>query len=312
MIQYAVYGKIIIDNIRLLDGSIARNVLGGGGPQGAFGVRLWNDYVGFLSRMGTGMPEGPEKELCELGVDLSGVVRYDDLPTLRGGMAYDEKQRMVATDIADFDPVIRMATWKELLSRAIPLPDAYRAVRAIHLITEYWDEPMARAALELRAQGAIFSLEPLIGYGEWSNGEPLKEVLPHVDIVTPDFPAASRLAGSEEPLEVMKFWSKLGARAVAVRNSQYGSYVWDRDHDQFWHIPIVPVTVVDPTGAGNSYGGGWCVGWTETWDARLAGCYGSVSASFLVERVGVPPVTPGMRALAHARLEAALANVESF
>ena len=84
-----------------------------------------------------------------------------------------------------------------MLGRPIPLPDSYRNVRAIHLITEYWDEPMARAALELRAKGAVLSLEPLVGWGDWWNAEPLKEVLPQVDIVTPDFPAASHLAGSE-------------------------------------------------------------------------------------------------------------------
>lgn len=310
MIEYAVYGKIIIDNIRLLDGSIARGVLGGGGPQGAFGARVWNDSVGFLSRSGTDMPAGPEEALRALDLDLSGWVKYDDLPTLRGGLAYDDKQRLVTADIADLDPAVRMAAWKQMLGRAIPLPDAYRHVRAIHLITEYWDESMVQDALALRAQGAVFSLEPLIGYGEWSNGEPLKEVLPHVDIATPDFPAASRMAGTDDPLKVMKLWSKLGARGVAVRDSHRGSYAWDLKTDQIWHIPIIPVNVVDPTGAGNSYGGGWCVGWTETQDARTAGCYGTVSASFLVERVGIPPITPELRQLACKRLEYALENTK--
>ncbi len=67
---------------------------------------------------------------------------------------------------------------------------------------------------------------------------------------------------------------------------------------------------MDPTGAGNSYGGGWLVGWTETCDARRAGCYGTVSASFLVERVGVPPITPALRQVARERLDYALTNVK--
>jgi ribokinase len=309
MIQYAIYGKTIIDNIRLRDGTLARGVLGGGGPQGVFGARLWNDHVGFISRQGADMPAAPGQMLRALDVDLSGVVQYDDLPTLRGGLAYDEDERLVMAKIAEADPVVRMATWKEMLARPVPLPDTYREVRAIHLITEYWTEPMVHEALRLRTQGAVFSLEPLIGYGEWAEGDPLRGVLPHVDIATPDFPAASRLANSDDPLQVMKYWARLGARAVAIRNSHHGSYAWDRDHDQIWHIPIIPVNVVDPTGAGNSYGGGWCVGWTETCDARTAGCYGAVSASFLVERIGLPPVTTELRALAQSRLEYALAHV---
>jgi len=310
MVEYAIYGKIIIDNIRLLDGSVVRGVLGGGGPQAAFGARLWSDSVGLLSRSGTDIPPDAVDMLQGLDIDLTGWVRYDDLPTLRGGMAYDDKQRLVPSALAEFDSTLQMAAWKGMLSRAIPLPDSYRKVRAIHLITEYWDEPMVKDALALRAQGAIFSLEPLVGFGDWANSEPLKEVLPQIDIVTPDFPAASHLAQSEDPFHVMKYWSKLGARAVAVRNSEFGSYAWDRDHDEIWHIPIIPVNVVDPTGAGNSYGGGWCVGWTESCDARVAGCYGAVSASFLVERVGLPRMTPELPREARARLELALSNVK--
>lgn len=312
MIEFVIYGKTIIDNIRLLDGSIVRGVIGGGGPQAVFGARLWNDHIGFLSRSGTDIPQDALAALEGLDADLRGNVRYADLPTLRGGMAYDDKQRMTPNAIADFDSNLRKSIWDGMLARAIPLPDAYRHARAIHLITEYWTEPMVRDALALKAQGAVFSLEPLVGWGDWSRAEPLKEVLPHVDIVTPDFPAASHLAQSDDPLEVMKYWSKLGARAVAVRNSQHGSYAWDCEHDQIWHIPIVPVNVVDPTGAGNSYGGGWCVGWTETRDARIAGCYGGVSASFMVERVGLPRMTPDLRQEAENRLAQALENVKQM
>lgn len=308
MIEYVIYGKTIIDNIKLLDGTIARDVLGGGGPQALFGARVWNDHVGFVSRQGADMPAASDEMLRAIGGDLSGVVRYDDLSTLRGGVVYDEKERMVMSEFSELKSATRLANWKEMLSRPTPLPEAYRHPRAIHLITEYWTESIVQDALALRAAGAVFSLEPLIGYGEWSNGEPLKQVLPMVDIVTPDFPTASRLAGSEDPLQVMKYWAKLGVRGLTIRNSRHGSYAWDRDHDQIWHIPIIPITAVDPTGAGNSYGGGWCVGWTESQDARVAGCYGAVSASFLVERVGVPPVTPELRAAAKSRLAYALEN----
>jgi ribokinase len=110
----------------------------------------------------------------------------------------------------------------------------------------------------------------------------------------------------------MKHWIRLGARAVAIRHSHHGSYAWDRDHDRIWHIPIIPIQVVDPTGAGNSYGGGWCVGWTETCDSRMAGCRGTVSASFLVERIGLPAVTPEVRQLSRERLEYALEHVREL
>ena len=94
-IQFLIYGKIIIDNIRLLDGTVVRSVIGGGGPQGAIGARLWNDSVGLLSRSGEDIEEGPAKSLLDLDIDLSGWMKYPSLRTLRGAMVYDEKQQMI-------------------------------------------------------------------------------------------------------------------------------------------------------------------------------------------------------------------------
>jgi len=49
---FLVYGKIIIDDIRLRSGAIVSSKLGGGGPQAAFGMRLWHDDVALLTRSG--------------------------------------------------------------------------------------------------------------------------------------------------------------------------------------------------------------------------------------------------------------------
>ena len=60
--------------------------------------------------------------------------------------------------------------------------------------------------------------------------------------------------------------------------------------------------MVDACGAGNAYCVGFIVGWAQTNDLRLAGLYGAVAASFLVEQVGLPPVGPDYRTEAQRRL----------
>jgi sugar/nucleoside kinase (ribokinase family) len=97
---------------------------------------------------------------------------------------------------------------------------------------------------------------------------------------------------------------------VAVRHSSHGSYAWDALHDRFWHIPIVPVPVIDPTGAGNCYGGGQAAGWLDTHDALYAGCYGAISASFLVKRYGLPKMTPALMQEARSLLDETLNRVK--
>jgi sugar/nucleoside kinase (ribokinase family) len=105
---------------------------------------------------------------------------------------------------------------------------------------------------------------------------------------------------------VMRYWSRLGAKLVAVRHGAHGSYVWSEKRDEAWHIPAVPTKVVDPTGAGNAYGGGLCVGWTEMDDARHAGCCGAIAASLLIRQVGFPVLAPELRSEAERLLGPAL------
>ena len=310
MIDYVIYGKIIIDDIRLATGEIIRGLLGGGGPQGAFGARVWHPSVGILTRSGVDIESGPRAELNSLGIDLSGWVQYEQHPTPHGMMAYDENEYMVSE--MDFEQ--RRAEFHKkmglLLAEVLPLPAVYQKPKVIHLITEYAHEPMADEALKLKAQGSIYSLEPIIDHYHGSNIDEMVKYFPQVDIVTPDWPSASKIAKSEDPLEVLKYWTKLGPAVVAVRHGIRGSYVWDKYQDQMWHIPIHKIKAIDPTGCGNSYGGGFCVGWDQYRDAKVAGCCGTVSASFLARTVGVPAISPEIEAEAKKVLAELLDRVE--
>ena len=69
--QFLIYGKIILDSIRLRSGDVRRNTLGGGGPQAAFGMRLWHSSVALLTRSGTDLEPEHEQTLRQLG--LAGV-----------------------------------------------------------------------------------------------------------------------------------------------------------------------------------------------------------------------------------------------
>jgi len=324
MIDVVIYRKIIIDDIRLDGGSIARGLLGGGGPQAAFGARLWNDSVGLLSRAGTDLEDGHRSALAALGVDLNGVAYYEDAATLRArrvrngwrvpqphatqGQPHATQGQPHAAQgqphTAQGRGVAEPDSWARLLSRPLDLPAGYRRPRMVHLITEYADEPMVATALTLREGGALLSLEPLIDIDGWTNREEIVALLPQVDLVTPDWPSASGIAGTDDPRRVLKYWSRLGSALVAVRHDEHGSYVWSRHDDRSWHIPAVTVRVADPTGAGNSYGGGLCAGWLRSGNTTHAGALAAVSASFMVEHVGMPSTPEQYRVAAERRLHA--------
>ena len=52
---------------------------------------------------------------------------------------------------------------------------------------------------------------------------------------------------------------------------------------------------------------GLLAGWIGNRDVKTAGCYGAVSASFLVERVGLPAMGAALQRAAQERLQVALA-----
>jgi sugar/nucleoside kinase (ribokinase family) len=297
-IAYVIYGKIIIDEMRPRDGSQVRPLLGGGGPQAAFGARVWSDSVGLMTRSGVDLSPDHVAALRRLDVDLSGWRQFAAIPTPRHTIQYDAEEHLGGELLTGEE------NWEQLLAEPLSLPPSFQRPRAIHLVTEFPDEPMVQTALGLREAGTLVSLEPLPVAGvnaDWT------ALLRQVDVVSPDWPTASRIAASDDPLQVLRAWSALGPALIAVRRGARGSYVWAREHDEAWHIPPVPVAVVDPTGAGNAYGGGLIVGWTETQDPRQAGTSGAISASLLVQHVGVPAMSAGVRGWARAALPEALA-----
>jgi sugar/nucleoside kinase (ribokinase family) len=299
MVDYVVYGKIIVDAFHLADGTV-RTALGGGGPQAAFGARLWSDSVGLLTRTGGNFAAEYVDELRGLDVDLAGWRQFPGIPQPRARMVYDQNELMIGGLVSSEED------WMHLLAQRLVLPEPYQHPRAIHLVTEFASEPMIDDARAARARGATLSLEPIPG--GFDDGGRMLALLQEVDLVSPDWPTAKFVAGCDEPAQVMRHWSTLGPRAIAIRHGAQGSYVWSQDRDETWHIPPVRVPVVDPTGAGNAYGGGFCVGWTETKDIREAGCRGAISASMVVRQIGLPAMSAELRDEARSLLGGAVAS----
>ncbi len=299
---FLIYGKIIVDNIRLRSGELTPGHLGGGGPQAAFGARLWHSPIALLTRSGTDLEPEHEQFLRSLDLDLSGWQHFDDLPTPRGLMEYDENEQLSGNGLNT-----SREDWFRLLDRPVLISPAHRQAVGIHLITEFGDERIVETALELQRNGMLLSVEPIFHVNSCPDPSALLNLCRKADLVTPDWPSATALSGLTDPLAVLRFWSN-GPAAVAIRRGAIGSYVWQRDGNQAWHVPPLPVDVVDPTGAGNAYGGGWFIGWHASHDARIAGCYGTVAAALMIGSPGMPRLTDSARQRAAELLDLALAR----
>jgi sugar/nucleoside kinase (ribokinase family) len=78
---------------------------------------------------------------------------------------------------------------------------------------------------------------------------------------------------------------------LVVRAGEHGSLAKKRNERAIWSPPYYEQgsqKVVDPTGAGNSFLGGYIAGWQATKDWTQAISYGHVAASFTIEQIGLP------------------------
>lgn len=94
---------------------------------------------------------------------------------------------------------------------------------------------------------------------------------------------------------------RLGAGTVVVKHGRRGADVYL--DSGVVHVPHYHVEAPDPTGAGDSFAGGFACGWLETGDVVEASLYGAVSASFMVQDFGFMHVLDVDRSAAMERLE---------
>lgn len=83
--------------------------------------------------------------------------------------------------------------------------------------------------------------------------------------------------------------------AIVVRSGKSGCLVSSASQTVWlpaYHAPT-PDKVIDPTGGGNGFLGGFAVGLVRTGDLVKAAVWGNVGASFCIEQVGVPVLRVG-------------------
>ena len=97
--------------------------------------------------------------------------------------------------------------------------------------------------------------------------------------------------------------ASFGCEIIVIKRGGRGQYVYERATGKKWEIPAYPARLVDPTGAGDVFCGGFLAGYAATLDPLQAAMRGNISASFCIEGSGAFYPLDSMPGLAQARLE---------
>jgi ribokinase len=103
---------------------------------------------------------------------------------------------------------------------------------------------------------------------------------------------------------MMEAIADYGCEIVVVKRGEQGQYLYNRATRTHWEISAYPARVSDPTGAGDSFCGGFLAGYRQTYDPLQAVLYGSISASLTIEGSGAFYPLDALPGLAQARLDA--------
>ena len=177
------------------------------------------------------------------------------------------------------------------------IPSSYQDTRFLFLANI---DPV----LQLRVRQSLPDAKLVCGdtMNYWINDhrDALLKVLAHLDVLLINDTEARLLSGESNPVRAARKVLALGPKAVVVKHGEYGATAYlssglfdaaDADALVF-RAPALPLEeVVDPTGAGDSFAGGffgYIASQPEFTPAvlRRALFYGSVMGSFTVERFG--------------------------
>jgi sugar/nucleoside kinase (ribokinase family) len=299
MSHYASWG-IIVDDIVFPDGRTAMGVIGGGGLYAAIGMRLWSRETLLISAVGQ---DFELDSLAPFGLDSSGLF-ITDLPTPRAWQLFEEDGQRT-----QIFRVPHEAWYAQLVLP--PSPQSIPAgLKAAHFIGR-GDAREEEMILALKEAGVCLSSEPIIDETMTPDEQTsLLRCLAHFEIFAPSTAELPLLVG-QQPIEAqIRALAALGPQVVTVRQGAAGSIVYDREADRFWRVPAAQASVVDVTGAGNAYCGGFLVGWLETGDARRSATMAAVSAAIVIEQIGPPLVDDQIMASARRRAEQVMDHIQ--
>ncbi len=225
--------------------------------------------------VGEDFPEEHVRFFASRGIDVGGLVR-------RPGRTFRWKGKYEF----DLNTAHTLDTQLNVFAEFRPeLPDRYRDSEYVFLGNI--DPDLQRAVLD-QVHAPRFVACDTMNFWISSKRESLLKVLRRVDMVFVNDAEARQLAEESNVVKAARRILSFGPKAVVVKRGEYGALFFSGD--EVFAASAVPLaSVFDPTGAGDSFAGGFMgylarIGKADHGTMRRAIVVGSVLASFTVEQ----------------------------
>jgi sugar/nucleoside kinase (ribokinase family) len=273
-------GHFTIDSIILPERQMPFVVLGGPAAYVSLAAKRLDTRVSVVSKVGSDFPEAYRWWLEQEGIDISGIIQDKDAQTTRFELRYSDPQSERVLLLKCKAPPISPDD----------IPASLKA-DAIHL-APVTDETAYELAERARSHADVLSLDPqglLRSFDEAGNVlfKPLadKRILNLIDIYRSSANEIEAVTGLSDIASAIEAVHGLGVKIVIVTLGSEGSMV--SVGDTTYKVPAYkPEKVVDPTGAGDAFMGGFLAEYVYGENYLRCACVGSALASLVVEGIG--------------------------
>lgn len=269
-------GSVALDSVETPFGK-AERVLGGSAVYFSAAASLFHP-VGIVGVVGDDYPTADLDFLAARGVDLSGIEHAAGKSFFWAGKYHYDLNTRDTLDtqlgvFADFDPKI---------------PASFRDARFVFLGNI--DPQLQFDVLDQVAAPEVVACDTMNFWIEGSR-EALLRLLPRVRILMVNDEEVRQLAGEASLQRAARWVQDLGPEIVIVKKGEHGAILFGKDW--LFYTPGYPLEeVFDPTGAGDSFAGGFMGHLASEGDVTQAGLrramvFGSALGSFACERFSV-------------------------
>ncbi|MFM2137905.1 MAG: hypothetical protein RJA57_212 [Bacteroidota bacterium] len=271
-------GTMAFDAIETPFGKVDR-IVGGSATYVAYAASHFVRPVKQISIVGDDFPESEMEALRQRGVHLDGVVVVKDKPSFFWSGRYHEDMNSrdtLVTELnvlADFDPRV---------------PDSYQGADFL-MLGNLAPKIQLNVIQELRERPRLIAMDTMNFWMESAMNE-LQIVLRYVDMLIVNDAEARQLTGLFSLVKAARAIMKMGPRFLIIKKGEHGALLFHGD--EVFFAPALPLEeVFDPTGAGDTFAGGFMGHLARTGDISFENMkrgiiVGSAMASFCVEKFG--------------------------
>ena len=278
MSKLVIVGTVAFDAIETPFGKTDK-ILGGAATFIGLAASQFNVDSAAVSVVGGDFPQDYLDLLKSRNVDIEGIEIVKDGKTFFWSGLYHNDMNSrdtLATELnvlADFQPVV---------------PEAYRNAKVVMLGNLH---PLTQLSV-LEQMTTTPELVVLDTMNFWMDNalEDLHKVMKKIDVITINDEEARQLTGEYSLVVAARKIHEMGPKYVVIKKGEHGALLFHNDN--VFYAPALPLEeVFDPTGAGDTFAGGFTGYLAKTDDfsfdnMKKAVIYGSTLASFCVEKFG--------------------------